>query len=188
MYGEHRFLIDGAPFSAVGKPYSASLKLLPPEASMTINQNDHMCRILASQKVLRVFTEHGVIRRPGILCRIPEHGVLFTAACTENSQGETAWWEDLRGSNGVEAIRAASELQCPTMRHIRSKKLAVETSLPKNTRLRGFQRPHNLVGPVECYALSTKHDSKGNVNSVHHQYRQKSVPTHEACDGVSAAQ
>lgn len=78
----------------------------------------------------------------------------------------------------MEALRAASELQCPTMRHIRSKELAVETSLPKNTWLRGFQRPHNLVGPVECYALSTRHDSKGKVNLIHHQYRQKSVPTH----------
>lgn len=82
----------------------------------------------------------------------------------------------------------ASELQCPTTRHIRSKELAVETSLPKNTQLRGFQRPHNLVGPVEWYALSTRHDSKGNVNSIHHQYHLKSVPTHYACDGVSAAQ
>lgn len=83
MYGEHRFLTDGALFSALGKPYSASLKFLPPEASMMINQNDHTCRILASQKVLRVFTEHGVIMRPETLCGIPEQGVLFTAACTE---------------------------------------------------------------------------------------------------------
>lgn len=83
MYGEHRFLTDGAPFSALGKPYSASLKLLPPKASMMINKNDHMCRNLASQKVLRAFTEHHAIMRPGTLCRIPEQGVLFTAACTE---------------------------------------------------------------------------------------------------------
>lgn len=39
--GEHCFLTHGVPLSALGKPDSASLKLLPLEASVTINPNDH---------------------------------------------------------------------------------------------------------------------------------------------------
>lgn len=42
MYDEHHFLTDGTSFSALGKPYWVSLKLLPPEASVTISQNGHM--------------------------------------------------------------------------------------------------------------------------------------------------